>query len=265
LEVTLQGGKGDVNFMRRLLYDLEARLLLASVCACVWGAVQLIRPVSVPNWVGVFAVVTMGEILAFWCSERGPHAVARFWVISVCLGTQSVAILSGTGHFVPFVIGAVVSVSYALSALGKLQEMKRENTSSVSSPKEDSASHVVSDETTPGKLPMVPIRDMIIVPGMTTPFVIGRGSSLRALGYALANDQRIFLATQHDASNDDPKIKEISQFGCVCNVLQHIKMPNGRVKVLVEGIEMAKTIELSEAGGFFVATLNPVSTSVRAA
>jgi len=116
--------------------------------------------------------------------------------------------------------------------------------------------------TSPFKLPMVPVRDMVIVPGTTVPLVVGREFSVRALEYAIANDQKIFFATQHDASNEEPKIKEISQFGCVCKVLQHIKMPNGHFKVLVEGTEMAKTIEVNETSGFFLATLHSVNTNV---
>ncbi len=121
---------------------------------------------------------------------------------------------------------------------------------------------VTSDVTAPFKLPMVPVRDMLIVPGTTVPLMVGREFSVRALEYALANDQKIFFATQHDASNEEPKIKEISQFGCVCKVLQHIKMPNGNFKVLVEATEVAKTIEVSESSGFFFVTLHSVNTNV---
>jgi ATP-dependent Lon protease len=92
--------------------------------------------------------------------------------------------------------------------------------------------------------------------------VVGRESSVRALEYALANDQKIFLATQHDANIEGPQANQISQFGCVCKVLQNVKMPNGNVKVLVEGMEMAKTIEVNESRGFYLVTLRSVNTNV---
>ena len=69
------------------------------------------------------------------------------------------------------------------------------------------------EKTEPRKLPMMPIRDMVIFPYMMTPFVVGRESSVRALEEALTGDRKIFLATQHDASIDEPKAKEIYQVG----------------------------------------------------
>jgi ATP-dependent Lon protease len=126
----------------------------------------------------------------------------------------------------------------------------------------DSSPQITSGETEPFKLPMMPIRDMVVYPGLTTPFVVGRELSLGALEYALANDGKIFLATQYDASNEEPKVLDISQFGCVCKVLQNIKMANGNVKVLVVGTEMAKTLDVNERGGLFIATLKRVNTQV---
>src|ERR1700723_3837097 len=105
------------------------------------------------------------------------------------------------------------------------------------------------------KLPMMPIRDMVIFPYMMTPFVVGRESSVRALEEALTGDRKIFLATQHDASVDEPKAKEIYQVGSICNIVQSVKMPDGNIKVLVEGVERAKSLEVSDRDGFFVATV----------
>ena len=87
------------------------------------------------------------------------------------------------------------------------------------------------------KLPMMPIRDVVIFPFMMTPFVVGRESSVRALEEALAADKKIFLATQHDASIDEPKSNEIYQVGTIVNIVQSLKLPDGNIKVLVEGIE----------------------------
>ncbi len=90
------------------------------------------------------------------------------------------------------------------------------------------------------KLPMMPIRDVVIFPFMMTPFVVGRESSVRALEEALAGDKKIFLATQHDATVDEPKPNEIYQVGTIVNIVQSLKLPDGNIKVLVEGIERAK-------------------------
>ncbi len=105
------------------------------------------------------------------------------------------------------------------------------------------------------KLPMMPIRDMVIFPFMVTPFVVGRESSVRALEEALSGDRKIFLATQHDAGVDEPTTKEIYQVGTICNIVQSVRMPDGNIKVLVEGIERAKASEIVDTDGFFVATL----------
>jgi len=111
------------------------------------------------------------------------------------------------------------------------------------------------EKTETRKLPMMPIRDMVIFPYMMTPFVVGRESSVRALEEALTGDRKIFLATQHDASMDEPKAKEIYQVGSICNIVQSVKMPDGNIKVLVEGVERAKSVEVNDKDGFFIATV----------
>ena len=105
------------------------------------------------------------------------------------------------------------------------------------------------------KLPMMPIRDMVIFPHMMTPFVVGRESSVRALEEALNGDRKIFLATQHDARVDEPRADEIYSVGTIGNIVQSVKMPDGNIKVLVEGLERATAVEMNDADGFFVATI----------
>ena len=114
---------------------------------------------------------------------------------------------------------------------------------------------VPRDKNEPRKLPMMPIRDMVIFPYMMTPFVVGRESSVRALEEALNGERKIFLATQHDASIDEPKAKDIYQVGAICSIVQSVKMPDGNIKVLVEGVERAKSLEVTDRDGFFVATV----------
>jgi ATP-dependent Lon protease len=98
---------------------------------------------------------------------------------------------------------------------------------------------------------MMPIRDVVIFPYMMTPFVVGRDSSVRALEEALASDKKIFLATQHDASVDEPRPDEIYSVGTVANIVQSLKLPDGNIKVLVEGVERGKIISVSEDEGYF--------------
>src|ERR1700739_4008278 len=108
------------------------------------------------------------------------------------------------------------------------------------------------------KLPMMPIRDVVIFPHMMTPFVVGRESSVRALEEALAADKKIFLATQHDASVDEPKANEIYQVGTVVNIVQSLKLPDGNIKVLVEGVERGKILQVADTDGYFLATIRTV-------
>ncbi|MBZ5516190.1 MAG: endopeptidase La [Acidobacteriia bacterium] len=114
-------------------------------------------------------------------------------------------------------------------------------------------------------LPMMPIRDVVIFPHMMTPFVVGRESSIRALEDALAGDKKIFLATQHDAAVDEPKFNEIYQVGTISNIVQSLKLPDGNIKVLVEGAERGKIQKISNEEGYFRVTVKtfayrPVST-----
>ncbi len=108
-------------------------------------------------------------------------------------------------------------------------------------------------------LPMMPIRDVVIFPHMMTPFVVGRESSIRALEDALAGDKKIFLATQHDASVDDPKASEIHQVGTIANIVQSLKLPDGNIKVLVEGSERGKVLKMSNEEGYFRVTVKTAS------
>ena len=100
-------------------------------------------------------------------------------------------------------------------------------------------------------LPIVPLRDVVVFPHMMMPFVIGRPSSTRALEHALTKDKRIFLAAQKDAAQDDPSPSDIYTMGCVANIVQSLKLPDGNVKVLVEGVDRARTVEWKEDKGFY--------------
>src|SRR5882757_7335652 len=108
------------------------------------------------------------------------------------------------------------------------------------------------------RVPMMPVRDLVIFPQMMNPFIVGRESSLRALEEALAGDKKIFLATQHDASVDDPKPEEIYTVGTLANIVQSVRLPDGNLRVLVEGVERAKVVQITTDEGFFRAALKVI-------
>jgi ATP-dependent Lon protease len=95
-----------------------------------------------------------------------------------------------------------------------------------------------------------------------TPFVVGRESSVRALEEALAGDKKIFLATQHDASVDEPRPDEIYSVGTVANIVQSLKLPDGNIKVLVEGVERGKIVSVSDDEGYFRAVVKTAAYKV---
>jgi ATP-dependent Lon protease len=101
------------------------------------------------------------------------------------------------------------------------------------------------------ELPVVPLRDMVVFPHMMAPFIVGRQASVRALEEALGDPRkRIFLVTQRDPKVDEPGRADLFDVGVVAKVIQNLKLPNGNVKVMVEGVQRARLVELDEAGGF---------------
>ncbi len=112
------------------------------------------------------------------------------------------------------------------------------------------------------RVPMMPVRDMVIFPQQMTPFIVGREASVRALEEALAGDKKIFLSTQHDASVDDPKPEEIYAVGTLANIVQSVKLPDGNIKVLVEGVERARALSIATEEGFFRATVRLLNARI---
>ncbi len=102
---------------------------------------------------------------------------------------------------------------------------------------------------------MMPIRDVVIFPQMMSPFVVGRDASVKALEAALAHDRKIFLTTQHDASNDDPSPEEVYQVGTIVSIVQSLKLPDSNVKVLVEGLQRARLRKVRFEDGYMQATV----------
>ncbi|HYY97558.1 MAG TPA: endopeptidase La [Pyrinomonadaceae bacterium] len=114
------------------------------------------------------------------------------------------------------------------------------------------------------RLPMVPIRDVVIFPFTKVAFKIGRPGSVRALEEALASDRTIFLATQHDASIDEPSPDQIYTVGTVARILQAQRQENGQTKVVVEGRERATTIRIDNDNGAFTATVRRAPSAAEA-
>ncbi len=106
---------------------------------------------------------------------------------------------------------------------------------------------------TKNTLPVLPLRDIVVFPNMIVPLFVGREKSVKALEEVMQNDQRILLLTQKDASMEDPKAKDLFTMGTVAQVLQLLKLPDGTVKVLVEGEERAHVIKLSQTKSYFSA------------
>ena len=104
-------------------------------------------------------------------------------------------------------------------------------------------------------LPLVPLRDIVVFPHTMVPFVVGRRSSLLAVEHALTDKKRLFLSTQKSARQDEPTADEINEVGTVATIVQHLKLPNGNVKLLVEGVHRARmqTVEGGPEPFFMVA------------
>ena len=99
-----------------------------------------------------------------------------------------------------------------------------------------------SEETDRFTLPLLPLRDIVVFPHMVAPLFVGRDKSVKALTSAMNRDKQIFLATQIDAGIDNPKEQDISRIGTVGKVLQLLKLPDGTVKALVEGVKRARIV-----------------------
>ena len=92
------------------------------------------------------------------------------------------------------------------------------------------------------RYPMLPLRDVVVFPYMVIPLFVGREKSIKALDHAMESGKQIFLAAQHDAADDDPSPEHIYEIGTVANILQLLKLPDGTVKVLVEGTARAAIV-----------------------
>ena len=95
--------------------------------------------------------------------------------------------------------------------------------------------------------PLLPLRDIVIFPSMVVPLFVGREKSIKALQEVMKSDKSIVLVTQKNSEVDDPNSKDLYQYGCLSKVLQLLKLPDGTVKVLVEGEKRIKILKYNES------------------
>ena len=107
-------------------------------------------------------------------------------------------------------------------------------------------------------IPVLPLRDIVVFPHMVVPLFVGRDKSVKALEKVMASDKRIMLITQKSASVDDPKKDDLFDFGTIANVLQLLKLPDGTVKVLVEGLQRASINMFTDNEDYLVSNIDLV-------
>src|ERR1700752_230825 len=108
-------------------------------------------------------------------------------------------------------------------------------------------------------LPLLPLRDVVVFPHMVIPLFVGRPKSIKALEAAMEAGKSIMLVAQKNAAKDEPSADDIYVIGCVANILQMLKLPDGTVKVLVEGAQRATIHRIEDLGTHFVCDLTPMA------
>ena len=111
---------------------------------------------------------------------------------------------------------------------------------------------------TPLELPLLPLRDVVVFPHMVIPLFVGRPKSIKALEAAMEAERRIMLVAQKAAAKDEPSVSDMFEVGCVSTILQMLKLPDGTVKVLVEGQQRARVNRITEGDSHFTANVTPM-------
>ncbi|MBX9835870.1 MAG: endopeptidase La [Burkholderiaceae bacterium] len=111
---------------------------------------------------------------------------------------------------------------------------------------------------TPIDLPLLPLRDVVVFPHMVIPLFVGRPKSIKALELAMEADRRIMLVAQKAAAKDEPSVSDMFEIGCISTILQMLKLPDGTVKVLVEGQQRAQVSTVEDVDTHFTATVLPI-------
>lgn len=108
---------------------------------------------------------------------------------------------------------------------------------------------------------ILPLRDVVVYPNMIVPLFIGRKKSIFCLELSMKQNKKILLVAQKKASTDDPNIDDLFNVGTISTILQVLKLPDGTIKILVEGLERAKIIEIQNKGKYFIALINKINES----
>lgn len=109
-------------------------------------------------------------------------------------------------------------------------------------------------------IPVLPLRDVVVYPHMVIPLFVGRDKSIKALEKAMESGKNIVLAAQHDAGDEDPDINQVYNIGIVASILQMLKLPDGTVKVLVEGEQRVSIVQYLDTEEYFNAYVSPIET-----
>lgn len=116
---------------------------------------------------------------------------------------------------------------------------------------------------TPIELPLLPLRDVVVFPHMVIPLFVGRPKSIKALEAAMEAERRIMLVAQKAAAKDEPAVSDMFEVGCVSTILQMLKLPDGTVKVLVEGQQRARVNRIDDGENHFTANVTPVDAAAQ--
>ncbi|QJC38553.1 endopeptidase La [Enterobacteriaceae endosymbiont of Donacia fulgens] len=111
-------------------------------------------------------------------------------------------------------------------------------------------------------IPVLPLRDVVVYPHMVIPLFIGRDKSIRCLEAAMNNDKKVMLVAQKDASNDNPSLNDLFSVGTITSILQMLKLPDGTVKILVEGLQRAKLTIVFDNNNYFTAQIEYLSSPI---
>ena len=108
------------------------------------------------------------------------------------------------------------------------------------------------------ELPLLPLRDVVVFPHMVIPLFVGRPKSIKALENAMEAGKGILLVAQKSAAKDEPSAEDLYEIGCIANILQMLKLPDGTIKVLVEGVQRGRVDSVEDLRSVFVAKVTPV-------
>ncbi len=117
----------------------------------------------------------------------------------------------------------------------------------------------IFEDASGNEMPLLPLRDVVVYPNMVIPLFVGREKSIEALDKAMEADKRVLLVAQKSAEQDNPTTKDLYEVGTLATILQMLKLPDGTIKVLIEGLERIRLVSLNDSGPFLTATYAPLA------